>query len=82
MTRGRLMNIWGTGDVTPVAEKPQDEQPDPTRLLRSLSLFRLGFVFTRDVVVAPHVAPAVVARTHFANVLRCFSSAGSTCSHG
>jgi hypothetical protein len=57
-------------DGTPVAEEPQDEQTDPTRLLRSLSSFCLGFVSTRDVVVTPHVALPVVARTHFNNVLR------------
>jgi hypothetical protein len=74
------MDVGYLLDGTPVAQEPQDEQTDPTRLLRSLSPFCLGFVFTRDVVVAPHVALPVVARTHFNNVLRC--STGPTGSSG
>lgn len=58
------MDIGYLLDGTSVAQEPQDEQTDPSRLLCSLSSFRLGLVFTRDVVVAPHVALPVVARPH------------------
>jgi hypothetical protein len=71
VTRGYTMDIGYLLDRTPVAEQPQDEETDSTRLLRSLSSFCLGFVFTRDVVVPPHVTLPVVARTHFNNVRRC-----------
>jgi hypothetical protein len=45
------MNVGYLLDRTPVSQEPQDEHTDPTRLLRSLSSFCLGFVPTRDVVV-------------------------------
>jgi len=72
VTRSCLMDIRYLLDGTPATQEPQDEQTDPTRLLRSLSSFCLSFVFTRDVVITPHVAlpvvaahvPPVVARTH------------------
>ena len=52
VTRSDLMDIGYLLDGTPVAaQEPPDEQTDPTRLLRSLSFYCLGFVFTRDVVV-------------------------------
>jgi hypothetical protein len=51
VTRSYPMDIGYLLDRTPVAQEPQDKQADPTRLLRSLSSFCLGFVFARDVVV-------------------------------
>ena len=55
------MDISYLLDGTSVAQEPQDEQTDPSRFLCPLSSFCLGLVFTRDVVVAPHVALPVVA---------------------
>jgi hypothetical protein len=40
-------------DGTLVAQQPQDEHTDPTRLLRPLSSFCLGLVSPGDVVVKP-----------------------------
>jgi hypothetical protein len=51
VTRSYPLDIGHVLDGTPVAEESQDEQTDPTRFLRSLSSFCLGFVSTRDVVV-------------------------------
>lgn len=47
-------------DGTPVAQEPQNEQTDPSGLLRSLSGFRLCFMTTSDVVVPSAVATSVV----------------------
>jgi hypothetical protein len=66
------MDISYLLDGTSVAQEPQDEQTDPSRLLCSFSSFCLGLVFTRDVVIASHIAlpvvaphvPPVVARPH------------------
>jgi hypothetical protein len=57
------MDIGDLPDRRSVAQEPQDEQTEPSRLLCSLSSFCFGLAFTGDVVVAPHVAPPVVA-TH------------------
>jgi hypothetical protein len=54
---------------TPVAQKPQDKQTDPTRLLRSLSSYCLGFMPTRDVVVEPCVALPVLPPSHGKSLL-------------
>jgi hypothetical protein len=51
VTRSHSMDIGYLFDRTPVAQKLQDEQTDPSRLLRSLSSLCLGFVFASDVVV-------------------------------
>jgi len=45
------MNIGFLVDRTLEAQEPQHEQTDPSRLLRSLGSFCLGFVFARDVVI-------------------------------
>jgi hypothetical protein len=63
------MDIGCLLDRTPVAQEPQDEQTDPTRLLRSLGRLCLGFVFTRDAVVPRRVAPVVVAPEHLKSVI-------------
>lgn len=51
VARGRPIDIGCLFGLAPVAQKPQDEQTDPTRVLRSLSSFCLGFVSIGDVVV-------------------------------
>jgi hypothetical protein len=54
---------------TPVAQKPQDKQTDPNRLLLSLSSFCLGFMPPRDVVVEPFVALLVLPPSHRKSLL-------------
>lgn len=54
---------------TPVAQKPQDEQADPTGLLRSLSGLCFGFMSTRDVVVEACVALPVLPPSHGKSLL-------------
>jgi hypothetical protein len=78
LTRSYPRYIGPSSDGTPVAQEPQDEQTDQSRLLLPLSSLCLGFMSARDVIAAPHVATPVVvqpavaplARTHFNKVLR------------
>jgi hypothetical protein len=51
VTWSHLIDIGYLSDGTSVAQESQDDQTDPTRLLRSLSSLCLGFVFARDVIV-------------------------------
>ena len=64
VTRSYPMDIGYLLDGTPVAQKPQDEQTDPARLLRSLSSLCLGFMPTCDVVVPACVALSVRPANH------------------
>lgn len=46
------------------AKEPQDEDAEPSWLLRSLSSLGLRFVIPGDVIVPAHVAPSVLWPPH------------------